>query len=136
MANGINGGLCLIYSGTFASKVEIVGQGDATATHGGAPIELNNKSSGGWRVNLDGSISTRSLDIDVELTASDEATFETLVAAAFAGTAGTYVMDFVEYYYEGTFTPVITTETASKDTAATVAVQFQSSGEITRTVVP
>ncbi len=136
MANGINGGLCLIYSGTYASKVDIVGQGDATVNHGGAPIELNNKSSGGWRVNLDGSISTKSVDIDVEFTASDETSFETLVAAAFAGTAGPYVMDFIEYYYEGTFTPVISTETAAKDAATVVSIQFQSSGEITRTAAP
>lgn len=136
MANGINGGLCLIYSGTYAAKVDIVGQGDATVNHGGAPIELNNKSSGGWRVNLDGSISTKSVDIDVEFTASDEVSFETLVSAAFAGTSGSYVMDFVEYYYEGTFTPVISTETAAKDAATVVSVQFQSSGEITRTAVP
>ena len=135
MANGINGGLCLIYSGAFASKADIIGQGDAAVNHGGAPIELNNKSSGGWRVNLDGSISTKSVDIDIEFTASDEVSFETLVAAAFAGTAGVYTMDFVEYYYEGTFTPVISTETAAKDSATVVSVQFQSSGEITRTAV-
>ena len=31
MANGINGGLCMVYLGTFAAKTEIVGQGDATS---------------------------------------------------------------------------------------------------------
>ena len=136
MANGFNGGLCLVYSGAYASKADIVGQGDATVNHNGAPIELNNKSTGGWRVNLGGSISTRSVDIDVEFTASDDASYEALVAAAFAGTAATYTMDFIGYYYEGTFTPVISTESAAKDSAATISVQFQSSGEITRTVVP
>lgn len=141
MANGFNGGLCLIYKGLYAAKTAIVGQGDSSLAHGGAPIEINNKSSGGWRVNLDGSTSTRSLDIDIEFTTSDEASLETLVADAFAGTAGDYSMVFTDalgtsgYYYEGTFTPVISSETAAKDSAATIAVQFQSSGEITRTAI-
>ena len=75
MANGINGGLCMIYSGTYASKTSIVGQGDATVTHVGAPIELNNKSSGGWRVNLDGSTSTKSKDIAIDLTITMKVVF-------------------------------------------------------------
>lgn len=141
MSNGFNGGLCLIYKGLYLSKTEIVGQGDASLTHGGAPIEINNKSSGGWRVNLDGSTSTRSLDIDIEFTTSDEASLESLVADAFAGNAGPYSMVFTDaagtsgYYYEGTFTPVISAETAAKDSAATISVQFMSSGEITRTAI-
>lgn len=135
MANGINGGVCMVYKGTFAAKTDIVGQGDAAITHGGAPIELNNKSSGGWRVNLDGSVSTKSLDIAVEFTVSDDASVQSLISAAFAGTAEVYTMDFIDYHYEGTFTPVISTETAAKDVAVTVAVNFQSSGEIVRTTV-
>jgi len=135
MANGINGGLCMIYSGTNAAKVDIVGQGDATVNHQGAPIELSNKSSGNWRVNLDGSISTKAVDIDVPVTASDDASYETLVANAFAGTAGPYVFDFIEYYYEGTFTPVLQSESAAKDNPVEATIQFQSSGEVTRTAV-
>jgi len=135
MANGINGGLCTIKKGTFALPTEITGQGDAVVTHQGAPIELNNKSSGGWRVNLDGSISTKAVDIAVQLTVSDDAVVKQLIADAFAGTASAYVMDFVEYYYEGTFTPVIGTENAAKDAAVTIDVTFQSSGEVIRTDV-
>jgi hypothetical protein len=135
MANGINGGLCMIYTGTFAAKVDIVGQGDAVVTHGGAPIELNNKSSGGWRVNLDGSVSTKSVDIAVDFTVSDDASVLALIAAAFAGTASAYTMDFVDYHYEGTFTPVISTETAAKDSGVTISVNFMSSGTITRTAI-
>ncbi len=141
MANGFNGGLCLIYKGLYASKTEIIGQGDSSLTHGGSPIEINNKSSGGWRVNLDGSTSTRSLDIDIEFTTSDETSFETLVADAFAGTVGEYCMVFTDtagmsgYYYEGSFTPVISSESAAKDSAATISVQFMSSDEITRTAI-
>lgn len=125
----------MIYSGTNAAKVDIVGQGDATVNHQGAPIELSNKSSGNWRVNLDGSISTKAIDIDVPVTASDDASYETLVNAAFTGTAGPYVFDFVEYYYEGTFTPVLQSESAAKDSAVEATIQFQSSGEVTRTRV-
>ena len=138
MANGFNGGLCLIYKGLHASKTGIVGQGDASLSHGGAPIEINNKSSGGWRVNLDGSTSTRSLDIDIEFTTSDEASFEELVSDAFGGIAGDYSFVFTDapgtsgYYYEGKFTPVLSGETAAKDSAATATLQFQSTGEITR----
>ena len=135
MANGINGGLCKIYTGTFAAKTDIVGQGDATLTHQGAPIELNNKSTGGWRVNLDDAISTKAIDIAVEFTASDDASIETLVAACNAGTVGDYAFDFLNYHYEGSFTPVLNTETAAKDAAVTLAVTFQSSDEVTRTAV-
>ena len=116
--NGMNGGLCLLKVGDADSGVTIVGQGDSTITHNGAPIELNNKSSGGWRVNLDGSLSTKSVDIALNVTFTDDAATEQLMADAFAGTAGVYTMDFVEYNYSGTFTPVINSETASKDTAA------------------
>lgn len=141
MANGFNGGLCLVYKGLYATKTDIVGQGDATLNHTGAPIEINNKSSGRWRENLDDSISTRALDIDIEFTVSDDASIEQLIADAFAGTSGDYSMEFVDsagtsgYYYEGIFTPVISTETAAKDAAVTMSVQFQSSGEITRTAI-
>lgn len=138
-SNGFNGGLCLIYKGLYATKTDIVGQGDASLTHGGSPIEISNKSTGLWRVNLDGSTSTKSLDIDIEFTTSDDASFETLVTDAFAGTAGEYSFVFTDtsgtsgYYYEGIFTPVISAEAAAKDAAATSTLQFQSSGVITRT---
>ena len=141
MSNGINGGLVLIKLGdNLTDATDIVGQGDAAVTHGGAPIEINNKSSGGWRVNLDGSISTKSLDIDLEMTASDEASYETLVEDAFNGTVKTYLMDFTAgtgtgYYYVGEFTPVLQSESAAKDTPVTATVQFQSSGEIERVKV-
>lgn len=138
--NGINGGLVLIKKGTdWATATDIVGQGDASVTHGGAPIEINNKSTGGWRENLDGSISTKSMDIDLEITASSDESFETLMADAFAGTVDSYIMDFTDgadgYFYSGSFTPVLQSESAAKDTATTATIQFQSSGEIVRTVV-
>jgi len=142
MANGFNGGFCKIYKGTFATKTEIVGQGDASLSHAGAPIEINNKSTGGFREDLDGSISTRALDIDIEYSTSDDASFETLVSEAFSATTGEYVFVFtnddastVGYYYEGNFTPVITAESAAKDSAATSTVQFRSSGAYTRTAI-
>ena len=134
MANGINGGLVLIKKGLYVSTVEIIGQGDATVTHGGAPIPLNNKSTAGWRENLDGSISTRSIDVEVELTVSDDVVQQQLIADAFAGIASEYTIDFIDYYYEGVFTPVINSESAAKDNAVTLSMQFQSSGEIVRDV--
>ena len=135
MANGYNGGLCLLKLGLQVAATEIVGQGNATVNHNGAPIELNNKSSGGWRVNLDGSLSTKSVDIDIDFTVSDDSDLQDLIDDAFSGVAGEYTMDFIDYYYEGTFTPVISSETANKDEAVTVSIQFQSSGEITRSAV-
>ena len=98
--NGFNGGLCLIYKGLYAAKTDIVGQGDASITHGGGPIEINNKSSGGWRVNLDGSTSTRSVDIDIEFTTSDEASLETLVADAFACGVNDLPLSIILSWYE------------------------------------
>lgn len=142
MANGFNGGFCKIYKGTFALKTDIVGQGDGSLSHQGAPIEINNKSTGGFREDLDGSISTRALDIDIEFSTSDDASFEALVADAFSSVSDTYTFVFtndvastVGYYYEGTFTPVISAESAAKDTAATTSIQFRSSGAYTRTKI-
>lgn len=136
MAGEINGGLCLLKVGDASTGTTIVGQGDATVTHNGAPIELNNKSTGGWRVNLDGSLSTKSVDIALNVTFNDDAATEQLIADAFAGTSGTYTFDFVKYNYSGTFNPVINTESANKDVAVEQAFTFMSSGEITRTATP
>lgn len=136
MAGELNGGLCLLKVGDQATGTAIIGQGDATLTHNGAPIELNNKSTGGWRVNLDGSLSTRSVDIALNVTFNDDADLETLLTNAFSGTAGTYTFDFIDYSYSGSFTPVVNTETASKDVAVEIAMTFLSSGVITRTVTP
>ena len=135
MGNGINGGLCLLKRGAYSGADVIFGQGDATVNHGGEPIEINNKSSGGWRENLVNAISTKSLDIDVEITVSDNTIIQELIADAFAGIAKVYTMDFIDYYYEGVFTPVISSEAASKDAAVTLAVQFKSSGAIERKAV-
>ena len=135
MAGEINGGLCLLKVGDASTGTEIIGQGDATITHNGAPIELNNKSTGGWRVNLDGSLSTKSVDIALNVTFNDDAATEQLIADAFAGVSGVYTFDFVQYNYSGNFNPVINTETASKDVAVEQAFTFMSSGEITRTKV-
>ena len=134
--NGMNGGLCLLKVGDASTGVTIVGPGDATGTHNGHPIELNHKPSGGWRVNLDGSLSTKSVDIALNVTFTDDAATEQLMADAFAGVAAVYTMDFVEYNYSGTFTPVINSETATKDTAVEMAMTFMSSGEIIRTATP
>ena len=134
--NGLNGGLCLLKVGDSATGVTIVGQGDSSIAHGGGPIEINNKATGGWRENLDGSLSTKSVDITLNVTFTDDAATEQLLADAFAGVAGVYTMDFVEYNYSGTFTPVINSETASKDTAVEMAMTFMSSGEIIRTPTP
>ena len=131
MANGFNGGLCKLYKGSYSSKVEIVGQGDATLTHGGAPIEINNKSTGGHRVNLSNSISTKSIDIALDFHFSDDATMAELRAAAAAGTDETYTFDLIDYYIEGAFTPVINTTAAAKDTAVTQSFTFMSNGEWT-----
>ena len=130
MANGINGGLCKIWKGTYESKTEIVGQGDATLTHAGVPIEINNKSTGDWRENLDGDLSTQAVDIAIEFHASDDASIATLKSDAASGTQSSYVFDFIDYYHEGTFTPVRNTSTAAKDTGVTLAFTFMSSGEV------
>ena len=131
MANGVNGVLCKLYKGSYSSKVEIVGQGDATITHGGAPIEITNKSTGLFRTNLSNSTSTKSLDIALDFHFSDDATIAELTAAAFAGTDETYTFDLINYYVEGTFTPVLNTTTAAKDTAVTQSFTFMSNGEWT-----
>lgn len=128
-----NGEFCKIYKGTFAAKTDIVGQGDASTTHNGAPIVISNKSTGGYRKLLTGSISEKSMDISVTFSTNDDATYSALVADATNATSSTYCFVFASdaanskgYYYEGQFVPVIQSEAAAKGAAATTTVLFMS----------
>ena len=132
MLGEINGVLCTVKSGTNASPVAILGQGTMSIEHVGDPILIDNKSSGEWQQALDGGSTTKAKNITVEFDYNDDPEFQTLIAAAEAKTSGDYVADMSGYYYEGTFIPSITSETANKNEIVKITITFTSNGAITR----
>lgn len=140
MSNGVNGVSCLLYVGAdYATKTDIVGQGDATVTHNGDGIVISNKSTGGKRVYLDssdGNNSTeQSIDIALQLTFMNDAAQKAEIDDIFNKVQKSYIFDFIDYYYIGTFLPKLNTETATKDTAVTLDVTYFSSGDFQRVEV-
>jgi len=140
MANGVNGVTCLIYIGSeYDSKTDLVGQGDATLTHNGDGIEINNKSTGGYREYLNdangNNSTTKSLDIALQLTFMDDAGQSSEIADIHNKVIKDYIFDFGTYYYTGKFLPKLNTESAVKDQAVTLDVTYYSSGAFTRKVV-
>ena len=134
MSGEINGVLCTVKSGTNASPVAILGQGTMSIEHVGDPILIDNKSSGEWQQALDGGSTTKAKNITVEFDYNDDTAFQDLITAAEAKTAGPYVVDMSGYYYEGTFIPSITSETANKNEIVKITITFTSNGVITRGV--
>jgi hypothetical protein len=134
MSNEINGVLCTVKSGTYASPTDILGQGTLSVERTEAPILIDNKSSGEWQQVLDGGFTTKSRNLSVEFDYNDDPAFIALLAAAETGTVGPYVVDMSEYYYEGSFQPSITSETANKNEIVKITVLFTSNGVITRAV--
>lgn len=139
MVSGLNGIACQLYVGAdYTTKKELIGQGDASLTHGGDPIEINNKSSGGWRVFLEdpngNNFSTRSLDIAVSFTYMNDADQIKEFADAAKGITKSYIFDFGDYHYIGDFVPKISTESAAKNKAVTLEITYSSSGEIRKVI--
>ena len=137
MANGVNGASCLLYIGEdYATKTSLVGQGDATLTHNGDGIEINNKSTGGFREYLDSTdgnnTTTQSLDIALQLTFMADTAQTAEIADVQAKVIKSYIFDFGTYYYVGKFLPKLNTETATKDTAVTLDITYMSSGAYER----
>lgn len=141
MSNGVNGASCLLYIGAdYATKTALIGQGDATLTHNGDGIEINNKSTGGYREFLDSTdgnnTTTKSLDIALQLTFMADDAQKAEIADVQAKVIKDYIFDFGTYYYVGKFLPKLNTETATKDTAVTLDITYQSSGAFERKDVP
>ena len=139
-ANGVNGASCLLYIGDdYATKTALIGQGDATLTHNGDGIEINNKSTGGYREYLDSTdgnnTTTRSVDIALQLTFMADTDQSAEIADVQAKVIKSYIFDFGTYYYVGEFLPKLNTETATKDTAVTLDITYSSSGAYERKVV-
>lgn len=138
MANGINGGVVLVFKGAdYATKTGLIGQGNLTATYQGQPIEINNKSTDEYRQFLDNATSTKAVDFAVDFTVTpDDADQEQLLSDAFAGTQSDYIFDFGgEYYVAGKFVPSISTETGNKNEAVVASITFLSSGQYNRVKV-
>ncbi len=131
MAGQTTGTLCLVKGGTYASPVELYGQGTMGIEHAGDLIPIDNKSSGEWAVYIDGASTTKSQTVTVEFDYNDAPEFQQLLEDARAKKAGPYVMDMLGYYYEGTYIPSMPSESANKNEALKMSVIFTSSGPIT-----
>lgn len=140
MANGVNGISCLLYIGdNYATKTNLVGQGDATITHNGDGIAISNKSTGGFREyldSIDGNNSTiTSIDIALQLTFTGDIAQKAEIADINSKVQKSYIFDFIDYYYIGTFLPKLNTESAVRDQAVTLDVTYFSSGSFQRVEV-
>lgn len=134
MAGEAVGTLCTVKTGTYATPLDIAGQGTMTVERTETPIIIDNKSTGEWQQVLDGAFTTKSRNPTVEFDYNDDPAFTQLIADADAGVIGPYVIDMNKYYYEGNFQPSITSETANKNEIVKISIKFTSNGEVTRGV--
>ena len=136
MSNYANGLSCVIKAGLYGAETDIVGQGTMSEENVGAPIPVDNKSSGEWGVVVDGTSTTRERNFTVTFDYNDDASMKSLIDACDAFTSGPYVVDCRDYYFAGNFVPSITGTTRDKSALVQYTILFKSNGPIPRTWKP
>ena len=136
MSDYANGLSCVIKAGTYGSETDIIGQGTMAEESVGAPIEVDNKSSGEWTVVVDGTSTTRAKNFTVTFDYNDDPSMKALIDACDAFTVGPYVVDCRDYYFDGNFLPSITSTTRDKSALVQYTILFKSNGPVLRTWKP
>lgn len=132
MAGEINGTTVVIQKG--ATPADIVGQMEATMTFGGTPIDISNKSAGDWIQLLDGEISSQQITFAGSIVYNDDTVFQTVRLDAIAGTQDDYSITFPNgEAFAGKFVPTGLADTLPHGDKVTSAINFMSSGAVTRT---
>ena len=135
MAGEINGTHSVITDSTGT----IVGQGDLTATFGGAPIDISNKSYQDWVTYLDGELATKQFIWSGEFTFNNDAQFRAMRNASFTGTQIELTLTYfgsgivTDESFTGMFVPTGISDTLGMGTKVAMTVAFNSSGEVVRT---
>ena len=112
----------------------VVGQGAATLTINGNPIDISNKSNGDYITLLDGELASRQLQFSVELVYNNDASYRTLRADDIAGTQAQYTIDYpnsgdtTDESFSGTFMPTQMSDNLAQGEAVKTNVTFVSSG--------
>ncbi len=116
---------------------DIIGQGAATLTVNGTPIDISNKSNGDYVTLLDGELSSRQLQFSVELVYNSDATYRQVRADDIAGTQSVYTIDYPssggsqDEQFTGTFVPTQMSDALPLGEAVKTNVTFVSSGAFT-----
>ena len=112
----------------------VVGQGAATLTVNGNPIDISNKSNGDYITLLDGELASRQLQFSVELVYNNDASYRALRADDIAGTQAQYTIDYpnsgdtTDESFSGTFMPTQMSDNLAQGEAVKTNVTFVSSG--------
>ena len=90
MSGELNGTLVIISD----SVGEIVGQGEATMTFNGTPIDISNKSLGDWVQLLDVELATKQFQVAMTIVYNDDAQYQKVRADSFTGTQDAYTVTY------------------------------------------
>lgn len=132
MAGESNATTVIIQKGSVPA--DIVGQGEFTATFGGEPIDISNKSFGDFITLLDGELSGKQLVLSGTLTYNDDTVFRAIRAEALAGTQDDYVMTYADgQSYTAKFVPHGMSDALPQGGAIMTSITFSSSGTVTPT---
>ena len=131
MSGELNGTKALILKGDS----EIVGQGEATLTFNGTPIETTNKSHDDWVTYLDGELSGKGFAISLTCTYNSDTVFRAVRAASLTGTQDTYKVVFgsTGEQFSGSFVPTGLSDALPMGDKVTTSLTLNSSGPVVHT---
>ena len=117
-----------------SAPADIVGQGEFTATFGGTPIDISNKSFGDFITLLDGEMSGKQLVVSGTLIYNSDTVYRTVRADALTGTQDDYVLTYPDgQSYAAKFAPHDMSDALPHGGATSTTITFSSSGTVTPT---
>lgn len=131
MAGELNGTTVLIKRGTS----EIVGQGEATITFNGTPVDISNKSHQDWVTLLDGELAGKQLQVSLTCIYNSDASYKSTRADALTGTQDDYSVVYGSSgeAFEAKMVPNGLSDAAPMGDKVTTALTLLSSGEVEHT---
>ena len=131
MAGENNGTTIIVQKGA----ADIVGQGEFTATFGGDPIDISNKSNGDFITLLDGELSGKQLVLSGSISYNSDTVYRQVRADALLGTQDDYTVTYPDgAAYTAKFTPHAMSDALPHGAATVTTITFSSSGTVTATV--
>ena len=113
---------------------DIVGQGEFTATFGGDPIDISNKSNGDFITLLDDELSGKQLVLSGSITYNSDTVYRAVRAEALTGTQDDYTITYPDgQSYTAKFVPHAMSDALPHGGATTTSITFSSSGPVTPT---
>lgn len=131
MAGELNATDVIIADGTG----EIVGQGEATLTYNGSPIDISNKSTGDYVQLLDGELATKQLQVAMTIVYNSDAQYRKVRADSLTGTQDTYTVTYgaTGEVFSATFVPTGLSDALPHGDKVTTSLTLMSSGTVTHT---